>query len=119
STIGSIGIIIIAGIIIGAFLENTGGAYALANRVLNLIGHKNIHAAMAAIGYIISVPVFADSGFIILAPLNKALSKKAGLSLAGTVVALSLGLMSTHTLVPPTPGPIAAAGIIKADIGLV
>ncbi|MCO6479422.1 MAG: GntP family permease, partial [Phaeodactylibacter sp.] len=118
-TIGSIGIIIIAGIIIGAFLEKSGGAYALAKAMLALIGPQRVHSAMAFIGYIVSIPVFADSGFIILSPLNKALAKKAGLSLAGTAIALSLGLIATHTMVPPTPGPIAAAGIIGANLGTV
>ncbi|MCB9286536.1 MAG: GntP family permease [Lewinellaceae bacterium] len=118
-TIGSIGIIIIAGIIIGTFLEKSGGAYTLANFTLKLVGPKRVHSAMAFIGYIVSIPVFADSGFIILSPLNKALSKKAGLSLAGTAMALAMGLTATHTMVPPTPGPIAAAGIIGADLGTV
>ena len=118
-TIGSIGIVIIAGIIIGTFLEQSGGAYALANLALKLIGPRRIHSAMAFSGYIVSIPVFADSGFIILSPLNKALSKKAGLSLAGTAIALSMGLIATHTMVPPTPGPIAAAGILGADLGTV
>jgi GntP family gluconate:H+ symporter len=119
STIGKIGIIIIIGIIIGTFLEKSGGAYTLANLVLKLIGPKNVHGAMSLIGYLVSIPVFSDSGFVILAPLNKAITKKAGLSLAGTAIALSLGLMCTHTMVPPTPGPIAAAGILQADLGLV
>lgn len=118
-TIGKIGIIIIAGIIIGAFLENTGGAQVLADKVLGIVGEKRVHSAMGIIGYIVSIPVFADSGFIILSSLNKALTKKAGVSLAGTAIALSLGLTATHTLVPPTPGPIAAAGIIGADLGMV
>lgn len=118
-TIGNIGIIIIAGIIIGAFLENTGGANAMANKLIKLIGEKRVHTTNAFIGYIISIPVFADSGFIILSSLNKALTKKAKLSLAGTAIALALGLTATHTMVPPTPGPIAAAGIIGADLGTV
>ncbi|MBA7570730.1 Inner membrane permease YgbN [subsurface metagenome] len=118
-TIEKIGIIIIAGIIIGAFLENSGGAYALANKILSLVGKKRIHTAMAFIGYIVSVPVFADSGFVILSSLNRAITKNAKLSLAGTAIALALGLTATHTMVPPTPGPIAAAGIIGADLGLV
>jgi GntP family gluconate:H+ symporter len=63
--------------------------------------------------------VFCDSGFILLSPLNKALCRRAGISIAASAIALSLGLYATHTMVPPTPGPIAAAGIIKADIGLV
>lgn len=118
-TIGKIGIIIIAGIIIGAFLEHSGGAYALANQVLKFIGRKRVHTAMGVIGYIVSIPVFADSGFIILSALNRALSKEAKVSLSGTAVALSLGLTASHTMVPPTPGPITAAGILDADLGIV
>lgn len=118
-TLSKIGLVIVIGVIIGAFLEHSGGAFRLADAVLRIIGRKRVHEAMAIIGYIVSIPVFADSGFIILNPLNKSLSKKAKLSIAGTGVALILGLMLSHTMVPPTPGPIAAAGILKADIGLV
>jgi GntP family gluconate:H+ symporter len=119
STLGKIGLIIVFGVVIGAFLENTGGAYALADRVLKMIGRKRVSVAMGIVGYFISIPVFADSGFLLVAPLNKSLSKKAGISLAGSAVALGLGLTATHTMVPPTPGPIAAAGILGADLGLV
>lgn len=118
-TLGKIGMVIVLGVIIGAFLEHSGGAFKLAEAVLRVIGRNRVHEAMGIIGYIVSIPVFADSGFIILNPLNKSLSKKAGLSIAGTGVALILGLMLTHVMVPPTPGPIAAAGIIGADVGLV
>ncbi|MBN1999803.1 GntP family permease, partial [candidate division KSB1 bacterium] len=71
------------------------------------------------IGYIVSIPVFGDSGFIILSPLNKALCKRSGISAAGPTIALSIGLTVSHNLVPPTPGPIAAAGYLEADLGLV
>jgi GntP family gluconate:H+ symporter len=118
-TLGYIGIVIVAGTIIGTFLEYSGGAYTLADRILKLIGQKRVRLAMSIIGYFVSIPVFADSGFVILSPLNKALSKRANISLAGSAIALSLGLTVTHCLVPPTPGPIAAAGIIGADLGLV
>ncbi|MCO6492910.1 MAG: GntP family permease [Phaeodactylibacter sp.] len=118
-TLGKIGMVIVLGVIIGAFLEHSGGAFKLAEAVLRVIGRNRVHEAMGIIGYIVSIPVFADSGFIILNPLNKSLSKKAGLSIAGTGVALILGLMLTHVMVPPTPGPIAAVGIIGADVGLV
>ena len=118
-TIGKIGIIIIAGLIIGIFLEKSGGAHTMAGIVLKLIGPKRIYSAMSIIGYIVSIPVFCDSGFIIISPLNKSLSRQAGLSVTGTSIALALGLLSTHTMVPPTPGPIAAAGILEADFGLV
>lgn len=118
-TLGKIGMVIVLGVIIGVFLEKSGAAFKLAEIILRLIGRKRVHEAMGLIGFIVSIPVFADSGFIIVNPLNKSLSKKAGLSLAGTGVALMLGLMITHVMVPPTPGPIAAAGILDADIGLV
>ncbi|MEM9885260.1 MAG: GntP family permease [Bacteroidota bacterium] len=118
-TLGKIGLVIVLGVIIGAFLEHSGGAYKLAEIVLKVIGQRRVHEAMGIIGYIVSIPVFVDSGFIILNPLNKSLSKRAKLSVAGTAVALALGLLLTHVMVPPTPGPIAAAGILKADIGLV
>lgn len=118
-TIGKIGIVIIAGVIIGTFLEKSGGAYALAECILKIIGKKNVTPAMVLIGYMVSIPVFADSGFVILSPLNKTLTKRAGLSLATTAIALCLGLMVSHTLIPPTPGPIAAAGILGADLGWV
>jgi len=118
-TIGRIGLIIILGVMIGAFLEHTGGALVLANRILSLVGKKRVATAMGIIGFIISIPVFADSGFVLLSSLNKSLTRKAGLSLAGTAIALGLGLSCTHALVPPTPGPIAAAGILEADLALV
>jgi GntP family gluconate:H+ symporter len=118
-TIGYIGIVILAGSIIGTFLEKSGGAMTLAERTLKLTGEKNVPAAMGLVGYVVSMPVFCDSGFVLLSPLNKALARKAGITLAASAIALSLGLYATHTMVPPTPGPVAAAGIIGADLGLV
>ncbi len=118
-TLGKIGMVIVLGVIIGSFLEHSGGAYKMADFVLRIIGKSRVHEAMGIIGYLVSIPVFADSGFIVMDPLNKSLSKRAKHSLAGTAIALILGLMLTHTMVPPTPGPLAAAGILNADIGLV
>jgi GntP family gluconate:H+ symporter len=118
-TIGYIGIVILAGSIIGTFLEKSGGAYRLAESTLRLTGEKNVPLAMAIVGYIVSMPVFCDSGFVLLSPLNKALARRAKITLAAGAVALSLGLYATHTMVPPTPGPVAAAGILGADLGLV
>lgn len=117
-TVSSIGIVIVAGTIIGIFLEKSGGAFTMAESVLKVTGKKNVPLAMSIIGYIVSIPVFCDSGFVIINPLNKALTKRANLSLAATAIALSLGLYATHTMVPPTPGPIAAAGALGADLGL-
>jgi GntP family gluconate:H+ symporter len=74
---------------------------------------------MSVAGYVVSIPVFCDSGFVILSPLNKALSAKTGISMTTMAVALGTGLHSTHLLVPPTPGPIAAASNLSADLGQV
>ncbi len=119
NTIGFIGIVIFAGSVIGKFLEKSGGAYTLAGGTLKLVGKKNVPLALSIIGSIVSIPVFCDSGFIILAPLAKALTKQAKISFAAGAMALSLGLILTHSIVPPTPGPVAAAGILNADLGLV
>lgn len=118
STIGNIGSVVILGGIIGVFLERSGGALRIAEAVLKRVGDKNIPGAMAGVGYVVSIPVFCDTGFVILSALNRALSKRAGVTMASGAVALALGLYATHTLVPPTPGPVAAAGILGADLGL-
>jgi len=88
-TLGKIGLIIIFGVIIGAFLENSGGAYKIAQAILRIVGKKRVPTAMGIIGYFISIPVFADSGFILLSPLNKSLAKKAGMTLAGSPASTS------------------------------
>ncbi|MBK8635106.1 MAG: GntP family permease [Saprospiraceae bacterium] len=119
STLGKIGLVIIMGVVIGAFLENTGAAMSLAEGVLNFVGKQNVIIAMGVVGYIISIPVFGDSGFLLMNSLNRNLTKKAGISLAATAIALALGLILTHNLVPPTPGPIAAAATLNADLALV
>jgi GntP family gluconate:H+ symporter len=119
TTIGNIGAVVILGGIIGVFLERSGGALRIAEAVLKRTGEKNIPAAMAGVGYVVSIPVFCDTGFVILSALNRALSKRAGVTLASGAVALALGLYATHTMVPPTPGPVAAAGILGADLGAV
>jgi GntP family gluconate:H+ symporter len=87
--------------------------------MLRIVGAGRAPLAIGLAGYVISVPVFCDSGFIILAALNRALAADAGLSLSVMATALSMGLYATHTMVPPTPGPLAAAGNVGADVGLV
>lgn len=115
-TLTNIGIVIVAGTIIGAILEKTGAAVVMARTMLKLVGKKNSPLAMAFSGYVVSIPVFCDSGFVILSSLNRALAESGGISLAVMGTALSMGLYSTHTMVPPTPGPIAAAGNLGADL---
>jgi GntP family gluconate:H+ symporter len=119
NTCRSIGIVILFGTIIGAMLEHSGAALTMADAVLKKVGPKRPALAMSIIGWIVSIPVFCDSGFVILSSLNKSLSKRSGVKMATMAIALSTGLYATHTLVPPTPGPIAAAGNLQADLGLV
>lgn len=118
-TCSSIGIVITLGAILGYILEKSGAALTMANSMLALVGKARAALAMALTGYIVSIPVFCDSGFVILSPLNRALAENSKKSLATMGVALSLGLYVTHCLVPPTPGPIGAAGNIGADLGTV
>ena len=118
-TIGHIGIVIAAGTIIGALLEKTGGAALMARCVLGWIGKARSLLAMSVTGLFVSIPVFCDSGFVVLAPLNRSLARESGASFASFTVALSMGLYVGHVFIPPTPGPLAAAGELGADIGLV
>ncbi|MGA9269500.1 MAG: GntP family permease, partial [Lutimonas sp.] len=118
-TLGSIGIIIAFGTIIGAYLEKSGGAMTLANWVIKVIGAKRSVLAMNLTGFIVCIPVYCDSGFIILSSLNKAISKKSKIPLVTLGVALAAGLFATHVFVPPTPGPLAATAALDADLGLV
>ncbi len=111
----SIGLVIIFGTIIGVILEKSGAALRMAEVVLRIVGEKRPQMAMSLIGGIVSIPVFCDSGFVILSSLKKALAKKAKVAVTSMTIALSTGLFATHTLVPPTPGPIAAAGNIGAE----
>lgn len=119
STLRSIGIVIAAGAIIGEYLDRSGGARVLANKILDVVGEKNSPISMGITGYIVSIPVFCDSGFIVLSSLNKAIAKRANISLAVLAVALASGLYATHVFVPPTPGPLAAAATLGADVGWV
>lgn len=117
--IGKIGLVILLGVVIGTFLEKTGGALVIAQRVLSWIGEKSVVLAMMITGWILSIPIFADSAFVIMSAINKSLSFKARVPYVATTVALTLGLTASHSLVPPTPGPIATAGMLDADLGSV
>lgn len=118
-TLTKIGIVIVAGTIMGTILERTGAALAMTEAILRVVGKKRAPLAMNIAGYVVSIPVFCDSGYVILNPLNKALAKETGTSMAVMAVALSTGLYATHVMVPPTPGPLAAAAALNADLGKV
>ncbi len=110
-----IGMIVIFGSVIGVFLEKSGGAMKIAQSIIKLTGEKKTIPAISLIGAVVSVPVFCDSGFILLSGLADKISKLSNTSKASLSLSLATGLYTTHTLVPPTPGPIAAAGNIGAS----
>ncbi len=116
-----IGIVIALGTIIGVFLEKSGAAVKMADTILRIIGPKRPGLAMSIIGWFVSIPVFCDSGYVILSALRKSVTRKAKVSATMMSVALATGLYASHTLVPPTPGPIAAAGNLGLEnsLGLV
>lgn len=111
-TFTSIGIVIIFGAMIGSFLEATGAALKLADMVVKLVGPKHPELAIELMGWVVSIPVFCDSGFVVLNPIRKALVKKTGASSVAMTLCLSAGLYASHVFIPPTPGPIAAANTL-------
>ena len=111
-TFTSIGIVIILGALIGSILEATGAAFKLADLVIKLVGKKRPELAILLMGWVVSIPVFCDSGFVILNPIRKALVKRTMTSSVAMTVALSAGLYISHVFIPPTPGPIAAANTL-------
>lgn len=110
-----IGIVIVLGTIIGTILEKSNAAIKLAEIVLKVVGKRFPALAMSIIGYLVSIPVFCDSAFVILSSLRKSLVAKTGKSSVALSIALATGLYATHTFVPPTPGPIAAAGNVGLE----
>lgn len=119
--LGYIGLVIVLGTIIGVILEKSGAAITMADTVIKLLGERFPTLTMSIIGYIVSIPVFCDSGFVILNSLKESLAKRLATSSVAMSVALATGLYATHTFVPPTPGPIAAAGNLglESQLGLV
>ena len=108
-TFSSIGIVIILGAFIGTVLEKTGAALKLADMVIKVVGEKHPDLAIELMGWVVSIPVFCDSGFVILNPIRKALVKRTKVSSVTMTICLSCGLYIAHVFIPPTPGPIAAA----------
>lgn len=117
-TFTSIGIVIIMGALIGTLLEKTGAALKMADCVVRLVGKNNTSLAVLIMGWIVSIPVFCDSGFVILNPIRKALVRRTHCSAVATAVAMSMGLYISHCFIPPTPGPIAAANTIYEGMGM-
>ncbi|MCW9732880.1 GntP family permease [Avibacterium sp. 20-15] len=116
-TLGGIGIVIGLGVMMGSILEVSGAAEKMAYSFIKILGKKKEEWALAITGYIVSIPIFVDSAFVILYPVAKALAKNGKRSLLTLGVALAGGLVVTHHTVPPTPGPLGVAGLFNVDIG--
>jgi len=119
NTLGYVAVVVGLGAIFGALLENSGAAYALAQWLVKTFGDKKARLAILVAGFVIAIPVFFDVAFIILIPVLHALAKRTSKSLLTYALPLLAGLATTHSLIPPTPGPVAVADIIKVDLGWV
>lgn len=117
TTLGNIGVIIGLGVMMGQIIERTGAAERMALTFIKLFGRKNEGWAMSLTGFLVAIPIFCDSGFVILSSLAKAVSKKTRQSIVTVGVPLAAGLVITHSLVPPTPGPLGVAGTFGLDVG--
>ncbi|MDP4262983.1 MAG: GntP family permease [Bacteroidota bacterium] len=113
----SLGFIIVLGTTLGVFLEHTGCAKVMANYILEKTGKKNASLAIGITGFIVGLPVFCDSGYIVLNGINKSLIRKTGLPVITMSVSLAAGLYAVHCLLPPHPGAASAAGTIGVDFG--
>jgi Gnt-I system low-affinity gluconate transporter len=119
STLGTVATIVGLGAMFGAILESSGGAQTLANFLLKKFGEKNASWALMLTGFFVAIPVFFDVAFIILIPLLYSLQRRTKKSLLLYAIPLLAGLAITHSFIPPTPGPVAVADILKADLGWV
>ena len=119
NTLASIAVVVGLGAMFGRMLEVSGGANALADSLINRFGEKNAHWSLMGIGFIIAIPVFFDVAFIILISLIYGLTNSTKKPIIGYALPLLAGLAVTHAFIPPTPGPIAVAGILGADLGWV
>jgi len=119
NTLGFVAMVVGLGAMFGAILEHSGGAEALANFLVHKFGEKNASWALVIAGFFIAIPVFFDVAFIILVPIIYSLQRKTKKSLLLYGIPLLAGLAITHAFIPPTPGPVAVADILNADLGWV
>ncbi len=118
SAFATIGLVVIIGSLVGLILEHTGAALKMSEVVVRALGTGRPDAALAVMGWLTSISIFCDSGFVILNPVRKAIVKRVKVSSASTSVALATGLFISHCLIPPTPGPLAAAGVLGMENNL-
>lgn len=119
SVLGFVAVIVGLGAIFGQLMEASGGAEVMAHRILSWFGEKKSPLALTLTGFIISIPIFLDIGFIMLVTIVYALARKTGKSTLYYGIPLLAGLGVTHTFVPPTPGPVAVAEILSVPLGWV
>jgi Gnt-I system low-affinity gluconate transporter len=119
NTLGFVATVVGLGAMFGAILEHSGGANVIASFLVKKLGVQRAPIAMVIAGFIVAIPVFFEVAFILLVPMIYALQKKTGKSLLLYAIPLLAGLAVTHAFIPPTPGPIAVADIIGADLGWV
>ena len=119
STLGFVATVVGIGAIFGQMLESSGGAESLACHLTQRFGKEKAPYALVVTGFLVAIPIFLDVGFIILVPVLFALAKGSGKSLLFYAIPLLAGLAVTHAFVPPTPGPVATADIVGADLGWV
>jgi GntP family gluconate:H+ symporter len=113
----SLGLIIVLGTTLGLLLEYTGSTTVMASALLKLLGKRYASWAMGITGFVVGLPIFCDSGFIVLSGLNKSMAKRTGIPLATMSVSLATGLYVVHCLIPPHPGSSAAAAALDVDFG--
>ena len=117
NTLKSLGLIIVLGTTLGLLLEYTGSTTVMATFLLKKLGNKRAPWAMSITGVVVGLPIFCDSGYIVLSGLTRSVAKRTGISMATISVSLATGLYAIHCLVPPHPGSAAAASIIGVDFG--
>jgi GntP family gluconate:H+ symporter len=117
NTLGSIGLVIGFGVMMGQIMEESNAAKVMARTFIRALRGKHEEIALAFTGFLVSIPIFADSGFVILSPLLRAISKTTKKSLAMLGIAMGMSLAITHATVPPTPGPLGVVGIFRIDVG--
>ena len=113
----SLGFIIVLGTALGIILEHTGSTRVIANYILNRTGERHAPLAMSITGFVVGLPIFCDSGYIVLSGVNQSLAKRAGVSMIVMATSLATGLYSVHCLIPPHPGAAAAASLLAVDYG--
>lgn len=113
----SLGLIIILGTTLGVLLEHTGATKVMAGFILKKTGEKHAALAMSITGFVVGLPIFCDSGYIVLSGLNQSMAKRTGISVIIMSVSLATGLYAVHCLIPPHPGAAAAAATIGVDYG--